>query len=181
MALLQLCSQPTAFFAALEVDCKSLTLRHCGTWLESKRCNFTMPKRKLEFYIKVYRRSLSCNFTMPKRKLSLSSPASVSKETVATLPCQSGNDGEYQAWFWYAVGLQLYHAKAETQSTVRVASVSEFVATLPCQSGNGNLTARDEVFGFRCNFTMPKRKLQLPPCARLVPFVATLPCQSGNT
>ena len=46
MALLQLCSQPTAFFAALVVNCKSLTLGHCGTRLESLRCNFTMPKRK---------------------------------------------------------------------------------------------------------------------------------------
>ena len=91
MALLQLCSQPTAFFAALEVDCKSLTLRHCGTWLETQRCNFTMPKRKLGWgrlfaagggVLQLYHAKAEtvlagdasgletpgCNFTMPKRK-----------------------------------------------------------------------------------------------------------------
>ena len=69
MALLQLCSQPTAFFAALEVDCKSLTLRHCGTWLETQRCNFTMPKRKHIENVSIWSFiMLRCNFTMPKRK-----------------------------------------------------------------------------------------------------------------
>ena len=85
MALLQLCSQPTAFFAALEVDCKSLTLRHCGTWLETQRCNFTMPKRKLLFFqsvLKIHELQLY----HAKAETSIVEPHSCCPRKVATLP-----------------------------------------------------------------------------------------------
>ena len=98
-------------------------------------CNFTMPKRKPGTDMCEFLLGSSCNFTMPKRKR---------KRVTSILNV--------------ALGLQLYHAKAETSLQSLSPAGPGFVATLPCQSGN----------------------LPIPLRARAWRRVATLPCQSGN-
>ena len=104
----------------------------------------------------------------------------LSRTLVATLPCQSGNNGA------------LHQLPGEP-----------IVATLPCQSGNHTVATAMLLQRSSCNFTMPKRKLysseiacndsrlqlyhaKAETCLRLrlrarCRLVATLPCQSGNS
>ena len=138
MALLQLCSQPTAFFAALEVDCKSLTLRHCGTWLESQRCNFTMPKRKplLAPLSSLSNCTLQLYHAKAETRLALSMRVRLRWLQLYHAKAETrGKDGQGQHW----AGLQLYHAKAETRGVPPGSYERLIVATLPCQSGNAHV------------------------------------------
>ena len=122
----------------------------------------------------------SCNFTMPKRKL-LQIRERKSRETL----------------------LQLYHAKAETRFRI---SSSRFRISLQLYHAKAETCPHPypQYAKYRCNFTMPKRKLlsDIDRAAAIEGWlqlyhakaetradlgiveeticVATLPCQSGN-
>ena len=143
-------------------------------------CNFTMPKRKHNCRLLIAK-NLDSVATLPCQSGNfIQSELVLANPSVATLPCQSGNEtldlgGEL------ILMLQLYHAKAETcESECRRRCGRDELQLYHAKAETSILCALKHRVR-SCNFTMPKRKLVREAGLYRLPVVATLPCQSGNS